>query len=485
MADVLLSDRVDALCILQEDLAESHEQIANMDKVYGSALFTIVAAQGQNADAGLPGVRPTYFERIGETEQPRHVKQHVAAVGNDLSIIAPFSRDNSPTQSSWVWSSRAWTFQERLLSRRLLIFSDNEMVWHCRTMIAREDMPVEQSGYSHEPLLWLALKAQHLGIGVDQYYKNGCLEVTRHGFTHVIRSSIFSEYTQMIAQYSQRTMTYESDAIHALAGLLRIFSLCFKSPCLYGLPTILLDVALLWRPDQSWKGRSSTNLFPNWSWAGWRGRVTYGDLIRMERDETGQTIDTEGIRPMLRYFVFDKETGSLQPLSGTARGLPVQDAELPKEWEAHAAQDGCESVTHSCRAPDVFDLDPRVISELSDRHLVFWTSSANRFHFGERAGADYSCPIVEAYGGMVGTAMLDSASGLTPQLLPNQSFILIAEAHYSLFGQQVDRSDYSEYLVMIIETNLATAVARRIGLGQISKISWVAAEPELKLICLG
>ena len=100
-------------------------------------------------------------------------------------------------------------------------------------------------------------------------------------------------------------------------------------------------------------------------------------------------------------------------------------------------------------------------------------------------GNDSSCPITEAYGGLVGTAMIDSAPDLGLQLKPNQSFILIAEAHCSLFGQQMPHGDYSEYLVMIIETNQVTAVAKRIGLGQISKISWVAAEPELKLICLG
>ncbi|KAK1812461.1 hypothetical protein LTR12_013155 [Friedmanniomyces endolithicus] len=35
---------VDSLCILQDNSEESSEQIANMDRVYGSALFTIVAA---------------------------------------------------------------------------------------------------------------------------------------------------------------------------------------------------------------------------------------------------------------------------------------------------------------------------------------------------------------------------------------------------------------------------------------------------------
>lgn len=93
-------------------------------------------------------------------------------------------------------------------------------------------------------------------------------------------------------------------------------------------------------------------------------------------------MEFEGIRPLLRYFVFDQRTGSLQPLNGISRGLPLTDGELPPEWEAHAPRDDCENATHSCRTPDVFDLDPRTVPKLADCHLVFWTSTRRDFCFG-------------------------------------------------------------------------------------------------------
>lgn len=50
---------VDSLCIVQDDTSgEKAEAISKMDLVYGAAFVTIVAATGDNADAGLPGVRP-------------------------------------------------------------------------------------------------------------------------------------------------------------------------------------------------------------------------------------------------------------------------------------------------------------------------------------------------------------------------------------------------------------------------------------------
>lgn len=48
---------VDALCIIQDDSMDKEWQIARIGSIYSSAVFTIVAACGVDADAGLPGVR--------------------------------------------------------------------------------------------------------------------------------------------------------------------------------------------------------------------------------------------------------------------------------------------------------------------------------------------------------------------------------------------------------------------------------------------
>ena len=104
----------------------------------------------------------------------------------------------------------------------------------------------------------------------------------------------------MIARHSSRRMTYDSDAINALTGLLRMFSLCFQSECNHGLPTFLLDIALLWRSVEPLMKRSEN--FPTWSWSAWKGRVTYGNPVQIERDESGGKMETEGVRGLLRYF---------------------------------------------------------------------------------------------------------------------------------------------------------------------------------------
>ena len=48
---------VDALCLVQNDAADMYNSIEVMDLIYESAALCIIAASGDNANAGLPGVR--------------------------------------------------------------------------------------------------------------------------------------------------------------------------------------------------------------------------------------------------------------------------------------------------------------------------------------------------------------------------------------------------------------------------------------------
>lgn len=48
---------MDSLCIVQDDDPNTKQaMISSMDIVYDNALMTIIAASGDNANAGLPGV---------------------------------------------------------------------------------------------------------------------------------------------------------------------------------------------------------------------------------------------------------------------------------------------------------------------------------------------------------------------------------------------------------------------------------------------
>jgi len=87
---------VDCLCIVQDDYTAKQDTINKMNLLYENALLTIIAATGDNADAGLPGVRPN----------TRVLNQESAIITEDLKLIAPHSLK---VLERSTWASRAWT----------------------------------------------------------------------------------------------------------------------------------------------------------------------------------------------------------------------------------------------------------------------------------------------------------------------------------------------------------------------------------------
>jgi len=119
---------VDAICIVQDDEAEVSNQIYHMDSIYAQATITIVAAGGSDASAGLPGIWPHL----------RLLPQVVEEVDQGTRLALPLEPSRKLNDSTW--NSRAWTFQEKLLSPRTLIFIDDQVFWRCRGSTWFEDI---------------------------------------------------------------------------------------------------------------------------------------------------------------------------------------------------------------------------------------------------------------------------------------------------------------------------------------------------------
>ncbi|KAI5868703.1 hypothetical protein GGS23DRAFT_546828 [Durotheca rogersii] len=124
---------VDAVCIVQDDEQDKATQIKHMDEVYSRAVLTIVAAGGSDSNSGLPGVWPHL----------RTLSQVTEEVDDILRISLPLEPSRKLRHS--VWNSRAWTFQEEVLSARTLVFIDDQVFWKCKCSTWFEDIISEAS----------------------------------------------------------------------------------------------------------------------------------------------------------------------------------------------------------------------------------------------------------------------------------------------------------------------------------------------------
>jgi len=178
---------VDALCIFQD--GTNLNEINNMNKIYAGAHITIVCASGEDSWAGLPGVNPG----------TRKVNREVHIIDNlPLSTVEPSFRQ---AMEGTVWSTRGWTFQESVLSPRLLLFTDSQVFYQCKTELWYEDTVLETA---HQE--FLELYFIDWGNPLERLSLDEC-------------SSLY-EYTRLVEQYTRRHFTYQSDIVRAFSGIL-------------------------------------------------------------------------------------------------------------------------------------------------------------------------------------------------------------------------------------------------------------------------
>ncbi|KAK0670222.1 putative heterokaryon incompatibility protein [Cercophora samala] len=108
---------IDSLCIIQDDHQDWAEQAPEMCSIYSNALITISATRCHE------GCTDTLFPDF----------QRSVTVPGDPSITVAVRAEGPHVSSSTHYPllQRAWVFQERLLSRRILHFGYDELNWEC------------------------------------------------------------------------------------------------------------------------------------------------------------------------------------------------------------------------------------------------------------------------------------------------------------------------------------------------------------------
>lgn len=143
---------IDSLCIIQDSRQDWTEQAPQMHRIYDNAVLTIAADGAVNGTVGLSSPeRALYRSHLvwGSDEDGSAIYASRQAGGWNPYTTTP-ARQLAPSNQGPL-SKRAWTLQERMLSRRTLHFDVNEMAWSCQTMTACECTTAPQMWPSSQP----------------------------------------------------------------------------------------------------------------------------------------------------------------------------------------------------------------------------------------------------------------------------------------------------------------------------------------------
>ena len=219
---------------------------SKMRQYYRDAYLTIAGLQSSDSHRGI-----------------FHTRKGVPAVQLASVPMAPdlFFRaclpDAEAVFSNSVLNSRAWALQERLLSTRMLCYSDEEIFWECNHCSMRESSTMEQ-------------------INGD---KRASLRLSEGGdFKRILRKLSSNEnslgiWYRLVTQYTRRALTIQSDRLPAISGIASMFSSATGYNYFAGIWKEDIQGLLWFNVDP--QGHRPAYYAPSWSWASSIGAISY------------------------------------------------------------------------------------------------------------------------------------------------------------------------------------------------------------------
>ncbi|KAF4629986.1 hypothetical protein G7Y89_g8158 [Cudoniella acicularis] len=371
--------------------------------------------------------------------------------------------------------------QEKVLSKKALIFTDQQAYWSCWGAIWLEETALEN-------------------ISGARFLRNPLSkDWSKISFTSV-ENGYYSLYDELVESYLRRQLSFESDILNAFSGITQVLSSIRNDSFHWGLPESRFDRYLGWK---MYGGSKRNNAmcpvymrgqptecvrFPSWSWTAWfgGGQSFIGWEGSTERLQGEPEIifykrDIKGVLSMIT----DRTERIKQAPTQEERWLEEKISDIRTQWKGH----------------------PRTISKalatgfndfIDTSYLYFWTSTAELYI--HRTGLDspfgpyYSIIWDHQINERPTEIYIESSSHLQfrdPKIMENlpkhvlkrieadnTSDILVKE--FAVIGRSMRHGDpikahlLSNLTTLVIEwEGQPGQVAHRIGVSSVRELDWV------------
>ncbi|KAF8865757.1 HET-domain-containing protein [Acephala macrosclerotiorum] len=243
---------IDTLCIMQDSIADWTNQSVRMAQIYANAYLTIAFSYAWNSQCPILTSRlPIQTLRLGGKYSHVHLRctedenlesfwqGSKRAWGYDRHFVST-AGESSPL------GSRAWAYQERILSRRTLFFTPCHLAWQCRSTTL-----VESSTSPQNP--WKGLKPVF-----DTYNSE---------------DEVLVAWESVLGTYNSLQFTFTSDKLVAISGIAKRFEKSLQYNYVAGLWRGALPRLLPWSTTDILIDRPKQYRAPSWSWAALDGGI--------------------------------------------------------------------------------------------------------------------------------------------------------------------------------------------------------------------
>jgi len=249
---------IDSLCIIQGDESDWDRESKRMQDVFASAYCTIAASSATGWDEGF--LQP----KSGHSSLQHIFERQLFASDN-----VHFENDVEKAQLN----QRGWVIQERVLSRRIIHFTEKHTYWECGEGVRCENStkmncPAGRHRFLLDPRFPERLK-------ISGYY----------------RSLDFLQF--LFQKYAKCGLTRPSDRKRAIGSLMRRMEVVFETRYRCGTFQLFLHRLLLWyRGIPENEHKHYEHELPSWSWMIYSD-IIFPDISKLEIADLQYDDDTE------------------------------------------------------------------------------------------------------------------------------------------------------------------------------------------------
>jgi hypothetical protein len=246
-----------------------HTEAPKMASIYRNALFTVAFVDGTSLTTAAKTVSDNHFVSGLDIQSINPGRSPTFDAENPESIYTWLERNgNFVARPDGELDTRAWTFQERLLSRRILSVTRAGLFWDCLSHSASDRRPLGIRGDfspkfrdSDDRKLRVCLLT---GGGAD-------------GDSDV-KPSIASQYAlwrRALQDYTTRKLSVDSDRVIAIEGITQQMSQFLGDECVLGIWRSDGPRSLIWFVEPTspamipgeFLRNDPAVIAPSWSWA--------------------------------------------------------------------------------------------------------------------------------------------------------------------------------------------------------------------------
>ncbi|RGP74475.1 heterokaryon incompatibility [Fusarium longipes] len=249
---------IDSLCIIQDDKFDWETESSKMAAIYNNAYLVLAASQSCSSSEGFLDRKDESFSQTPQLDARNSLK--IAKLrnpnGTTSHIYCRQRKEDTLYQhrlkvAEAPLNRRGWVLQENILSRRIVHFTDSEVLWECIECLKCECMEVEDEVQNEDghTVAGMLRRSQFTRSNAD-------------GGNH----NLHEQWLYLINRYKGLTLTHDFDRLPALSGLARLWKSRGAGQYLAGLWRDYLPESLLWvvepqMPRKNWEGYMA----PSWS----------------------------------------------------------------------------------------------------------------------------------------------------------------------------------------------------------------------------